>query len=308
VIQCRRWPPQAGADVVERTGLRRFLEALEWDEPIHHDRSAARAAGHPDVVVPMSSHTVFAMPAYWAPGDPPAGPDDEPLLPRMPFFDAFPVGSRTFNLGFRRERGRDIALGDHLGCAYEIVSVTPKRLRVGEGAIVEIAARYQTHDGDLASTATFRVFNYIPQGESGASSASHPASAVTGPRIESFTITHTHQRLVMWAGANQDYAPWHHDLEWARAGGAPDIFANTFFIDALFERLLRRLAGSRGIVESVDFRIDSFLLPAPEVEVRAILPARPVAPRERLEVPIEQWRGGVVTAHGTGVVVVGDGP
>jgi acyl dehydratase len=225
----------------------------------------------------------------------------------MPFFDAFPTASRTFNLGFRRDRQRDIPLGEHLGCAYEIVSVTPKRLSVGDGAIVEVAARYRTRDGSPASTGTFRVFNYVPDARADVPPRSHPPTATPGERIESLTITHTRQRLAMWAGANQDYAPWHHDPEWARAGGAPDAFANTFFIDALFERLLRRIAGSRGSVESVDFRISSFLLPAPQVEVRAILPARPIASGERLAFPIEQRLGEIVTAHGTGVVVVREG-
>jgi 3-methylfumaryl-CoA hydratase len=308
VIQLQRWPWCAGADAVERTGLRRFLEALEWDEPIHSNPDAARAAGHPDVVVPASSHTLFAMPPYWAPGDPPAAPGDEPLLPRMAFFDAFPAQSRTFNLGFRRERHSDIPLGEHLGCAYEVVSVIPKRLSIGDGSIVEIAARYETRNGSPASTGTFRIFNYVPDARAEASSSAPSGTSTPAGRIESVTITHTRQRLAMWAGANQDYAPWHHDPDWARAGGAPDAFANTFFIDALFERLLRRIVGSRGIVESIDFRIASFLLPAPQVEVLAILPDRPLAPGERFELPIEQRLGDVVTAHGTGVVVIGNGP
>jgi acyl dehydratase len=287
----RRWAPVRGADPVERTGIRRFVESLEWNEPIHHDVAAARAAGHRNLVAPTASHTAFAMPPYWSPGDPPLRPDQVPVLPRMAFFDDFPAGTRTIALGFRRDWHADVVVGDRLACGYEVLRVTPKRTRIAEGAIVEIAARYADQKDRPVSTGTLRVFNYAPVEREPPADPQlrHAQPDDPGVHVERLAITHTPQRLAMWAGANLDFAPWHHDREYARGGGAPDMFANTFFIEALYERLLRRLAGSTGTVESIDFRIASFLLPAPEVEVRAVA-TEPLSPGVRTAVAIVAGR------------------
>src|SRR5690606_20945252 len=126
----------------ERGFLRRYLEALEWDECLHSDSAYARKLGLPDVVAPLSAHTALAMPAYWSPGDPYSTLDDRPLLPDMPFFEAFDSGSRTFNLGFRRNHLGFAVLGDRLSCEYEILDVEPKKTRIGPGGLVKIVARY----------------------------------------------------------------------------------------------------------------------------------------------------------------------
>ena len=51
-----------------------------------------------------------------------------------------------------------------------------------------------------------------------------------GVELPAIDIPITLQRLVMEAGANRDLSLIHHDTAVAKATGAPDAFANTFFL------------------------------------------------------------------------------
>jgi len=53
-------------------------------------------------------------------------------------------------------------------------------------------------------------------------------------------------RLVMAAGANRDFNGIHHNVQVARAGGAPDIYANTYFLQGMWERCVRDFIGPAG--------------------------------------------------------------
>jgi acyl dehydratase len=56
----------------------------------------------------------------------------------------------------------------------------------------------------------------------------------------------------MEAGANRDFSLIHHDRDVARATGAPDAYANTFFIAGMFERLLREWMGHKGQIRKIN--------------------------------------------------------
>ena len=69
------------------------------------------------------------------------------------------------------------------------------------------------------------------------------AEVSAGQELPAITIPITLQRLVMEAGANRDLSLIHHDGDVARSTGAPDAFANTYFLMGMFERLMRQWAG-----------------------------------------------------------------
>lgn len=80
-----------------------------------------------------------------------------------------------------------------------------------------------------------------------------------GDEIDSISIPITLQRLVMEAGANRDFSFIHHDRDVARATGASDAYANTFFIAGMFERLLREWMGPAGQLNKiVNLRMNVF--------------------------------------------------
>ena len=73
----------------------------------------------------------------------------------------------------------------------------------------------------------------------------------TGEALPPVSIPITLQRLVMEAGANRDLSLIHHDTRVAKATGAPDAFANTFFLMGMFERLVREWAGPKARIRKI---------------------------------------------------------
>ena len=66
-------------------------------------------------------------------------------------------------------------------------------------------------------------------------------------------------RLVMEAGANRDFNSIHHNSRYARATGAPDIYANTLFLQGMWERTVRDWAGPRAFIRAIrGFRMGRF--------------------------------------------------
>lgn len=58
-------------------------------------------------------------------------------------------------------------------------------------------------------------------------------------------------RLVMAAGANRDFNSIHHNSEFARASGAPDMDANTYFLQGMWERCVRDFIGPAGTIRAI---------------------------------------------------------
>ena len=71
----------------------------------------------------------------------------------------------------------------------------------------------------------------------------HLREVSVGDHLPEVEIIISLQRLVMEAGANRDLSLIHHDSTAAKATGAPDAYANTFFLLGMFERLVREWGG-----------------------------------------------------------------
>ena len=77
------------------------------------------------------------------------------------------------------------------------------------------------------------------------------AAVQAGDELSPIFIPITLQRLVMEAGANRDLSLIHHDTKVAQATGAPDAFANTYFLMGMFERLMRQWAGPKARIRKI---------------------------------------------------------
>lgn len=59
---------------------------------------------------------------------------------------------------------------------------------------------------------------------------------VEGEVLDDLPFPLTVYRLVMTAGASRDFNAIHHNAEVARAAGASDMYANTLFLQGMWER------------------------------------------------------------------------
>ena len=76
-------------------------------------------------------------------------------------------------------------------------------------------------------------------------------------------------RLVMAAGALRDFNGIHHNDRYAKASGAPDMYANTIFLQLMWERCVRDFIGLAGTIRQIKgFRMRSFNLPGDTVTVK----------------------------------------
>src|SRR4051794_8153037 len=76
-------------------------------------------------------------------------------------------------------------------------------------------------------------------------------------------------RLVLAAAATRDFNPIHHNSEYARATGAPEAYANTMFLQGMWERVAREFIGLEGrLLAMRDFRMRRFAPAGVTVVVR----------------------------------------
>jgi acyl dehydratase len=81
----------------------------------------------------------------------------------------------------------------------------------------------------------------------------------SGEDIPTMSFPITVYRLVMEAGANRDFNSIHHNTEYARSTGAPDMYANTLFLLGMWERAVREWIGCAGTIRAIrGFRMVRF--------------------------------------------------
>jgi acyl dehydratase len=117
-------------------------------------------------------------------------------------------------------------------------------------------------------------------------------------------------RLVMAAGATRDYAPIHHNDDFARASGAPSMYANAMLLLGMWERVLRDYIGPAGTIVAIrDLRMVRFALAGEVVHVHGrVLGKRVTGGRPTLEIGLRSLVGNVLTVGpGLGVVTLADG-
>ena len=124
------------------------------------------------------------------------------------------------------------------------------------------------------------------------------SNIAAGDEIPAIAIPITLQRLVMEAGANRDLSLIHHDASVARATGAPDAFANTYFLMGMFERLMRDWVGPRARIRKIGpLRMMVFNAVGDTVQFKGVVEAVDgVAGTVALDMWVESDRGKTITA------------
>jgi len=83
--------------------------------------------------------------------------------------------------------------------------------------------------------------------------------AEVGEALEPVAFPLSVYRLVVTAGANRDFNSIHHNTAYAQATGAPEMYANTLFLQAMWERTVRGYIGLSGTLKRLSgFRMNSF--------------------------------------------------
>ena len=119
-----------------------------------------------------------------------------------------------------------------------------------------------------------------------------------GDTLPEISIPITLQRLVMEAGANRDMSLIHHDTGVAQATGAPDAFANTYFLMGMFERLMRDWIGPKARIRKIGpLRMMIFNAVGDTVQFKGVVEAvDEAAGTVAVDMWVESERGKTVTS------------
>jgi len=123
------------------------------------------------------------------------------------------------------------------------------------------------------------------------------ADVTVGEQLEPVAFPLTVYRLVMEAGACRDFNSIHHNSEYARSTGAPDMYAATAFLLGTWERTIRQYIGTAGTVRALrGFRMRRFNPVGTTVVVRGeVLSAAAEGQVGVVELALRCENGGEVT-------------
>lgn len=252
-----------GADDVTVADIRRRLEILAWDCPLHYDERVARQHGYRTLVAPATMLMPWCVPAYWQPGLPRPRMDDPAGVAPLAVCNIPAPGDVMFASRSETEYFEPVYPGDRITATSTLRELTRKTLTVGNGAFFVVETTYTKQSGEIAGVELMTFFRYSPpRPDDPPPARREPTRSDTPPERAapqaSFDLPLTIQRLVMEAGTNRDFAPIHFDTEFARATGAPAPYANTMLLQAMFEAVIRNWMGPAGRLRTLAFDMRSF--------------------------------------------------
>ncbi|SCU90964.1 conserved hypothetical protein [Cupriavidus necator] len=161
---------RSGADAVESGAIRRFLEPLEFDCPLHYDKNAALAHGYRDIIAPCSSLLTWIIPPLWEAGVQvwnAAGRDVQPdtgmHVPWQGSHIPQPKTARAFATDLEVEYVEPIVVGDRLSISgAKLLACKPKETRVGRGAFLTWQSEVRNQSGRLVARVCYSRYCYDP--------------------------------------------------------------------------------------------------------------------------------------------------
>jgi 3-methylfumaryl-CoA hydratase len=152
-----------GADAVSLADIRRRLEVVQLDCPLHYDEAVAREAGYDAIVSPAAMLRTWATPAYWAPGDAPTGA--QALYAPVPATRIPAPGDRMFATNSKTTHLLSVHPGDRISGTAVLQSLTRKATSVGEGAFMVVATEFRNQRGEVVARDELTVFRFTEKGD-----------------------------------------------------------------------------------------------------------------------------------------------
>lgn len=160
---------QWGVDCVEKGGIRRFLEPLEFDCPLHYDDAIARSHGYSGIIAPFSSYLSLTIPEIWRIGTTVFTSAERHAQPEMnnPITGIgtmlAPPTSGYFATDLDIEYLRPVMVGDRLCRAgRKLLSCEPKETKVGRGAFTCWETEIRNQREETVAALRVTVFSYNP--------------------------------------------------------------------------------------------------------------------------------------------------
>jgi acyl dehydratase len=238
-------------DAVTASAIRTWCDAMGERNPVYLDPTAARAAGHRELVAPPGMLHVWTMPGLEPDRPLTAGPA------RSGDFDE-DVRAKLADLGYAGTLAASIDQeflaplydGDQLVAEDAYIDVSEeKQTQLGPGYFLTSRTTYSTTSGTTIGTLTTVVFHFVPKPAAAlgpplvpqALDRPAPAASVplrVGQHCGPVTVPVTPTQIIAGALATRDFYPVHHDRDFARAYGNADFLMNSLTTNGLLARIV----------------------------------------------------------------------
>jgi len=289
--------PALAPDPVNVPMIRHWVDAFEDRNPIYLDDAAARAVGFDGLVAPpaMLQTWTMARPRITGIRERGGSPDDIDLT--SPLARLATEGyTATLATNSALEFVRYLRPGDELQMTGSLDEVSElKATAVGVGYFITMVNTYSVGD-EVVGRQRWRIFKFdptrtaadLPPRPPRAAPVASDASVVEktpGPDLPPFDLDVTPTVVVAGAIASRDFMPVHHDRDYARAQGAPDLFMNILTTTGYVTRYVTDWAGPRAVVQRLAIRLGGPAVPGlPLHFTGAITDQREVDGRREIEV------------------------
>ena len=127
--------------------------------------------------------------------------------------------------------------------------------------------------------------------------------AAVGDELPGFDLPVTSTVIVAGAIASRDFMPAHHDSEYARGQGAPDMFMNILTTNGYVSRFVTDWAGPDAMVKKIAIRLGGPAIPGQPLRFSGrVLSVQEEADERILEVEVRAAND--LGDHATGTVLV----
>jgi acyl dehydratase len=268
--------PSTAPDPVNVPMIRHWVDAFDDRNPIYLDDAAAVAAGYDGLVAPPAMLQTWTMARPRIEGIRERGGSADDIDTDSPIARLAAAGYRgTLATNSELEFARYLRPGDHLeskGTLDEISEL--KATALGVGYFVTWINTYTVGD-EVVGQQRFRIFKFdatrtaadLPPRAPRSSSATATQAAAAavektpGPDLPPFDLDVTATVVVAGAIASRDFMPVHHDRDYARAQGAPDLFMNILTTTGYVTRYVTDWAGPHAVVRRLAIRLGGPAIP-----------------------------------------------
>ena len=307
--------PAVAPDPVNVPMIRHWVDAFDDRNPIYLDDAAAVAAGFDGLVAPPAMLQTWTMARPRIEGIRERGGSADDIADDSPLSRLSAAGFRaTLATNSELEFTRYLRPGDHLESTGTLDDVSElKATAVGVGYFITMVNTYSVGD-EIVGRQRWRIFKFdptrsradLPARPSRAPSNAGAAPVVEktpGPDLPPFDLDVTATMVVAGAIASRDFMPVHHDRDYARAQGAPDLFMNILTTSGYVTRYVTDWAGPLAVVRRLTIRLGGPAVPGyPLHFTGAVTDQRELDHQRALEVTMRAAND--LGDHATGTVEV----
>lgn len=252
--------PAEAPDEVNIPMIRHWVDALDDRNPVYLDDEVAATTSFGGIVAPPAMLQTWTMGRPRIEGLAERGGAADEIDPASPLAMLADAGfTATLATNSDLEFVRYLRPGDRLVSEARLDSISPlKQTGIGEGYFVTWVNTYTDADGDVVGRQHFRIFKFRPGSAGSAPGAKkHAARSTppTGEELPAFELAVTPAVVVAGAIASRDFMPVHHDRDYARKQGAPDLFMNILTTNGYVSRFVTDWAGSEARLQAIRIRL-----------------------------------------------------